>query len=158
MAIETEKKSLPPRWVIRAIWRAHRFGYQATGGRWGLRRPIDGRRVGLLWLPTIGRRSGVERTAILCYLDDGPNLVMLAMNGWDAREPAWWLNLQARPDATVTVVDGERRVHARTALGDERDRLWSRLREHAGYGDDLDAMAKLRAGVETTVIVLEPRG
>ena len=39
--------------------------------------------------------------AILGYFEDGPNLVTLAMNGWGAPEPAWWLNLQARPDTVV---------------------------------------------------------
>ena len=32
---------------------------------------------------------------MLGYVEDGPNLVTLAMNGWDPAEPAWWLNLQA---------------------------------------------------------------
>ena len=32
---------------------------------------------------------------------DGPNLIALAMNGWADGEPAWWLNLQAHPEAEV---------------------------------------------------------
>ena len=32
----------------------------------------------------------------------GPNLCgVLAMNGWDEGHPAWWLNLEANPDAEV---------------------------------------------------------
>ena len=50
---------------------------------------------------TTGRRSGQPRSVILAYLDDGPNLVTMAMNGWDPAEPNWWLNLQADPYATV---------------------------------------------------------
>lgn len=38
---------------------------------------------------------------ILGYLEDGPNLVTLAMNGWQEGHPAWWLNLRARPEAVV---------------------------------------------------------
>jgi len=38
---------------------------------------------------------------ILGYYEDGPNLVSMAMNGWGAAEPAWWLNLQADPQALV---------------------------------------------------------
>ena len=38
---------------------------------------------------------------ILGYFEDGPNLVTLAMNGWGEGEPAWWLNLQAHPQARV---------------------------------------------------------
>ena len=33
-------------------------------------------------LRTVGRRSGLERVAIVAYFEDGPNLVTLAMNGW----------------------------------------------------------------------------
>ena len=35
------------------------------------------------------------------YFEDGPNLVTMAMNGWADDEPAWWLNLQAHPEASV---------------------------------------------------------
>jgi F420H(2)-dependent quinone reductase len=104
-------------------------------------------------LKTVGRRSGKERIAILGYYEDGPNLVTVAMNGWADGEPAWWLNLQALPDATVELKEGAREVRGRAAQGDERARLWARWRD---YGDDVDAFAKLRSS-ETAVVVLEPR-
>ena len=52
-------------------------------------RPLDrqARQVGHHRLTTVGRRSGKERTAILGYFEDGPNLVTLAMNGWASPEP-----------------------------------------------------------------------
>jgi hypothetical protein len=53
----------------------------------------------------------------------------MAMNGWADGEPAWWLNLQAHPDASVDLVDGPRLVRARVVKGDERSRLWGRWRE-----------------------------
>ena len=46
---------------------------------------------------------------IVGYYEDGPNLVSMAMNGWGAAEPAWWLNLQAHPDAVVELAGGIRR-------------------------------------------------
>ena len=49
----------------------------------------------------------------------GPNLVTMAMNGWADPEPAWWLNLQAHPDATVDLVDGSR-ARPRTRRGQGR--------------------------------------
>ena len=55
------------------------------------------------------------------YFEDGDALVTMAMNGWGAGEPAWWLNLQANPDAEVETNAGARPVTARTALGDERE-------------------------------------
>jgi deazaflavin-dependent oxidoreductase (nitroreductase family) len=106
-------------------------------------------------LTTVGRRSGKAREAILGYIEDGPNLVTLAMNGWGSPEPAWWLNLQSNPEATVELKTGSRRVRARAEVGEERDRLWTKVREHRGYGD-IDGYARRRAG-ETAVVVLEPR-
>ena len=107
-------------------------------------------------LETLGRRSGQPRVAILGYYEDGPNLVTLAMNGWADPQPAWWLNLQAHPDATVALADGPRAVQGRAAVGDDRARLWARFRDYPGWGADLDALAARRA-TETQVVVLEPR-
>ena len=56
---------------------------------------------GMLRLKTVGRKTGKPRVAILGFIEDGPNLVTPAMNGWADPEPAWWLNLQAQPHATV---------------------------------------------------------
>ena len=53
---------------------------------------------GALDLTTIGRKSGQERSVILGYLEDGPNIVALAMNGWADRHPSLWLNLEARSE------------------------------------------------------------
>lgn len=104
-------------------------------------------------LTTIGRRTGRERSAILGYYEDGPNLVTMAMNGWADAEPAWWLNLQAQPHATVELKTGTRSVVGRAAMGEERDRLWARWRS---FGDDVDGYATRRSG-ETAVVILEPR-
>ena len=90
---------------------------------------------------------------MLGYFDDGPNLVTMAMNGWDTREPAWWLNLQAQPDVTVRTPDGQREVTGRAATGEERARLWGRWAE---IDKNLDGYASRREG-ETAVVVLEPR-
>jgi hypothetical protein len=90
---------------------------------------------------------------IIAYLEDGPNLTAMAMNGWADGEPAWWLNLQAHPDAGVVLVDGPRPVRARVAKGGERSRLWGRWRE---LDARLDALAARRSS-ETAVVVLEPR-
>jgi deazaflavin-dependent oxidoreductase (nitroreductase family) len=94
-------RRLPPRWFVRIAWVLHRALYSLSSGRLGLWRPAAGTRFGTLRLATLGRRSGQPRVAILGYYEDGPNLVTLAMNGWAAPEPAWWLNLRANPDATV---------------------------------------------------------
>ena len=144
--------SLPPRWFIRSFWVGQRAVYALTGGRVGLRRATD-TQWGMLRLRTVGRRSGVERVAILGYWEDGRDLITMAMNGWADPEPAWWLNLQANPDATVDLVDGPRLVRARAAGPDERPRLWARLAE---YDEGLDGYAARRSR-ETAVVILSPR-
>src|ERR671933_1528059 len=155
-AARAQTLRLPPRWFVRTAWVLHRAVYALTGGRLGLWRPEAGGRFGTLRLRTIGRRSGQARVAILGYYEDGPNLVTMAMNGWADPEPAWWLNLQAHPDATVDLPDGPSAVQARAAAGADRARLWARFRDYPGWGDDLEALAARRAK-ETAVVVLEPR-
>lgn len=143
---------LPPRWFVRGTWYVHRAVLRVTRGRIGLWRPKPGG-WGTLRLTTTGRRTGRDRTVVLGYVEDGPNLVTMAMNGWGEGEPAWWLNLQATPDAEVEVVGGRRPVTGRAAEGQERERLWARWLQ---VNEDLDAYAALRP-TETAVVVLEPR-
>ena len=97
---ETPPPKLPPAWFKHAFWHVHRALCRVSGGRF-LWTPASKRGWGAARLTTIGRRSGVERSVIVGYVEDGPNLVVLAMNGWDEGHPAWWLNLQAHPDAVV---------------------------------------------------------
>ena len=154
MSVEhrTRTLRLPPRWFIRLAWSVHRGVYRVTGGRIGLWRPrANG--WGTLRLTTTGRRTGRQRSVIIGYCEDGPNLVSLAMNGWGEGEPAWWLNLQTHPDATVDLVGGRRLVRGYAATGDQRARLWARWRE---IDTNLDAYAARRSS-ETAVVVLEPR-
>ena len=143
--------TVPPRVFVRTAWVLHRALLRFSGGRVGLRPP--GKAFGMLRLTTVGRRSGQPRVAIVGYLEDGRNLVTLAMNGWADAEPAWWLNLQAQPNTTVELKDGLRAVRGRAAEGEERDRLWARWGE---FSPDYDVWAAMRTG-ETAVVVLEPR-
>lgn len=145
-----KKPFMPPRWVARLAWFIHRSLYRVSDGRLGLRPPRPDR-FGLMRMTTTGRHTGRERPVMLGYIEDGPDLVTLAMNGWAADEPAWWLNLQAHPDGTVDLVDGPRKVTGRRATGDDRERLWARWQE---LDDKLDAYASLRP-TETTVVILE---
>ena len=152
MTESRQRALLPPRWFVRAAWVVHRAVYSVTRGRRGLRAPTADR-WGMLRLRTVGRRTGEERIAILGYVEDGPNLVTKAMNGWADPEPAWWLNLLAHPDASVDLVDGARPVRGRAADGDERLRLWAMW---AVYNKNLDAYAASRSR-PTQVVILEPR-
>ena len=142
--------SVPPRWIVSSAWKLHRALFALLGRR--ALRPATKTRWGMFRITTVGRKTGAERKAILGYLDDGPNLVTMAMNGWSSPEPKWWLNLQANPDATVEMSDGTRRnVTAHAATGEERERLWAVWNT---LDEDYEGYTKLRAG-ETAIVVLE---
>ena len=127
-------------WLVHRRDRARASRARLLQGRCGLRAPG---KWGALRLTTTGRRSGEPRSVILGYYEDGPNLVSMAMNGWGAAEPAWWLNLQADPEAVVDLAGGIRReVLGRPAVGEERERLWERWRE---LDENLDAYAARRS-------------
>lgn len=141
----------PPRWFIRAAWKIHKALYRWSRGRFGLRVPRSDR-YGLAYLTTTGRRTGIERGVMIGYYEDGNGIVTMAMNGWGAPEPAWWLNLQAHPEATLALAGGTTLpVVGRRAVGDERDRLWERWRN---LDKGLEGYAARRPN-ETAVVVLD---
>ncbi len=142
----------PPAWFVHVAWRVHRGLHRLSRGRF-LWTPSNKRGWGAMRLTAIGRRSGEPRSVIVGYLEDGPNLVGLAMNGWDEGHPAWWLNLEAEPAATVELArQHPRPVRARAATGAERDRLWARWVE---ADPELTAHAPHRS-TSTPVVVFEP--
>jgi deazaflavin-dependent oxidoreductase (nitroreductase family) len=143
---------LPPRFVIRAAWAIHRALYLLLGRRRALR-PVTEETWGMMRLHTIGRKSRKPRAAILGYYEDGPNFVTMAMNGWGAPEPAWWLNLQAHPETALDLHDRTLRVRGRVATPEERPRLWELWRRYDG--DELEGWAARRPH-ETAVVILEP--
>ena len=143
----------PPPWFVHLAWRVHRALYRLSGGRF-LWSTSNKRGWGALRLTTTGRKSGQERSVIVGYLEDGPNLIAIAMNGWDEGHPSWWLNLEAHPDAVFRLSDEQPRpVHARQASGHEAERLWQRW---VTVDPRIESYAAGRA-TGTPVVVLEPR-
>ena len=116
--------------AIRAMGRSHRAVYRLTGGR------LLGRVAGMpvLLLTTTGRRSGRARTTPLTYFEVGDDLVVVASNGGEDSPPAWWLNLCAQPEATITLGTDTQAVTARPATEEEHERLWPMITAtHPGY-------------------------
>jgi deazaflavin-dependent oxidoreductase (nitroreductase family) len=89
----------------------------------------------------------------LLYVPDGDRFVVVGSNGGDDRPPAWWLNLQASPDARVQAGRGRHRVRARQAQGAELAGLWERLERSYRYYADY----RRRTSREIPVVVLEPK-
>ena len=136
------------RWLLAFITWLHRAVYLLSGGRVGNRL---GRRSMLL-LTTVGRKSGLERTAPLLYVADGERFVVVASNAGDERPPAWWLNLESRPEATVRVGAQTHAVRARRASPEEAGLLWPQL--EASYTSY--AAYRTRTSRDIAVVLLEP--
>jgi deazaflavin-dependent oxidoreductase (nitroreductase family) len=140
-----------PRPVIRIGWALHRAVFRLSGGRVGTARARDDR-LGTLFIGTTSRKTGEVRRNGLYYLTDGPNLVVAASNVGAARDPGWWLNLQADPHATVDLAGERSAVVARRATADEAERLWARF-----IAANLDfAVYRAHAGRDIALVVLEP--
>jgi len=135
------------RWLLALVTAVHRAIYRLTGGRLGGR--LSGRPM--LLLETVGRRSGLRRVLPLLYVDDARGYVVVGSNAGDDRDPAWWLNLRARPEAVVQVGRERHAVRARRATPAEEATLWPRLvAAYAPY-------AQYREGTrrEIPIVVLE---
>jgi deazaflavin-dependent oxidoreductase (nitroreductase family) len=87
-----------------------------------------GKNARVLLLHHTGRKSGNERVSPLIYLDDAPDLVIVASKGGTTKHPAWFHNVTAMDTTLVELPGGEkRRVRPRVATAEERETLWPRL-------------------------------
>ena len=130
----------------------HTALYRASGGRLG--HTIPGVPGKMLLLDHVGARSGTKRTSPLLYVRDGDDIVVVASKGGFPKHPAWYHNLVANPDTTVQIGSEHRKVCARVAKPEERERLWTMaVKAYHGY-EDYAARSK---GREITLVILEPR-
>jgi deazaflavin-dependent oxidoreductase (nitroreductase family) len=99
--------------------------YRATGGEEG----HDWQGTQTLLLTTTGRKSGEERTTPLIYGRHGDDYLIVASKGGADEPPAWYLNLQANPDAEIQVKGDRFKVRTRDATSDEKPEVWSTMTE-----------------------------
>jgi deazaflavin-dependent oxidoreductase (nitroreductase family) len=128
--------------------REHVRSYRETGGELG----HDWKEGStILLLTTVGRRSGERRTKPLIYARDGDHYVVVASQGGRPTHPDWYHNLVANPEVEVQVMDDVFRAHARTAEGEERERLWQKANEVWPHYDEYATRTTRRI----PVVVLE---
>lgn len=108
--------------------------------------PMAGRQV--LLLTTKGVRSGEPRTTVIGYRRSGDVYVVIAAANGAPEDPAWYRNLVADPNATIEVGPAKIRVRARTAEGEERERL-AKVVEYLGPQQEKTART-------IPVVALEP--
>jgi deazaflavin-dependent oxidoreductase (nitroreductase family) len=122
--------------------------FRANGGR------VQNFGSSLVLLHTIGAKSGEARVSPLLAIADGDAWLVIASAAGAARHPAWYFNLQARPDAAVETPTGFVDIHATTLDADAYDEAWSRFTSRGPAFEQY----KQRAGDRTMPIVrLSPR-
>ena len=79
----------------------------------------------LLLLTTTGAKSGRAITKPLVYTREGDRIVIIASFAGSPKNPPWYHNLVANPEATVEVGSERFRVRATATSGEERQRLFN---------------------------------
>jgi deazaflavin-dependent oxidoreductase (nitroreductase family) len=122
--------------------------YRETGGEEG---HIWKKGSKILLLTTKGRKSGEPRTTPLIYENADGNYVIVASKGGTPENPGWYENLSKDPQVELQVMDEVFPARARTADGEERERLWTLA---AQQWPDYDEYQK-KTDREIPVVVLE---
>ena len=104
-----------------------------------------------LLLTTKGRKSGEPRTTPLIYENAEDKYVIVASKGGAPEDPGWYENLSKEPQVELQVKDEVFQARARTAEGEERERLWKLAAEQ---WPDYDAY-QTKTDREIPVVVLE---
>lgn len=106
-----------------------------------------------LLLTTKGRKSGKTLILPLIYRPSGDGgYCVIASKGGAPAHPAWFLNLQANQDIHLKVANDEFKAVAKIASGDERERLWTLMKNYfAPY-----ARYKAATDREIPVVVFYP--
>jgi deazaflavin-dependent oxidoreductase (nitroreductase family) len=127
----------------------HRSIVRVSGGRIGM----SAFGMPVITLHTVGRTSSRAHSTMLTVpVMDSDRIVLVASKGGDDRDPDWFRNLMAHPDAELTMGDKRRRVRARLATEEERGELWPRvIATYKGYGS-----YRKRTKREIPLVICEP--
>ena len=105
----------------------------------------------ILLLTVTGRKSGREYTTPLIFGRSGDSYVIVASKGGTPEHPSWYENLSANPEVGLQVKADKFGARARTAEGDERERLWRAMNEIWPHYDEYQT----KTDREIPVVVLE---
>jgi F420H(2)-dependent quinone reductase len=149
--VDTSSPAKKTNTAQRVFTGTHAFFYRLSGGKLGGR--FGKSQSPVLLLNTTGRKTGEPRTTPLLYLKDGDNLILVASDGGAPKHPAWWLNLQTKPEAEVEIGRKKLQVIAKQADAEERNRLWPLLVDmYSGYAEYQKKTTR-----EIPVVILHPQ-
>ena len=105
-----------------------------TGGRGTLTSLASG--LPILWLTSVGARSGLARTSPLLGFPLGEDMAVIGTSFGQKTTPGWVHNLEAHPDASAVYQGIEVRVVARRAEPEETNLVWeTAVRTYPGYAN-----------------------
>ncbi|WP_132992975.1 nitroreductase family deazaflavin-dependent oxidoreductase [Gordonia zhaorongruii] len=116
--------------------------YQLSGGRLGNRWRVGSafrRPTPVCLLTTTGRKSGQQRTVPLLYMADADSIVLVASQGGQPKNPAWYHNVRNDPHVSIQIGAATTDYVAHVADDAERERLWPRLVDMYADFDTYDA-------------------
>jgi deazaflavin-dependent oxidoreductase (nitroreductase family) len=153
MAVRPDGRNVgivPTDFQLKTMNLVHRTVLKLTGGK------IGWTTAGMpaLQLTTVGRKTGELRSVMLTSpIQEGETIVIVASRGGDPQHPAWFLNLQANPDVTVSLQGKPSRpMRARVATAEERATMWPQAtaayKGYAGY--------QTKTTREIPLVLLEP--
>ena len=122
----------PPRLLGKIVMPLMAWIHRRSGDRF--------RGMDLLYLTTVGARSGEHRTTSVMRLDDGTgSWIIVASAGGAAQHPGWYHNIAAHPDQVWAEVAGTKhRVDADQLEGEARERAWAKVVARSpGFNDYL---------------------
>jgi deazaflavin-dependent oxidoreductase (nitroreductase family) len=142
----------PGSWLFaRILHRIDRPIHRLTRGRYTFASLLSG--IPVVMLTTTGAKSGQPRTVPVLGIPVQGGIAIIASNFGQYRQPAWYHNLRAHPDAEVVVDGTHRRVRAVEADDERRAQIWQQgLRVYPGF----DQYERRAAHRRISVFVLEP--
>ena len=117
---------------IKIFIQLHTFFYKLTGGKFG----SEMGKNKILLLTIKGRKSGLERTTPLVYMDHEDGYLIIASNGGQAKHPDWYINLKSDPQVSLQIKDQTFNAQAQVLNGETRTPIWERIvAEAPQYGE-----------------------
>ena len=111
-------KSLFKLFIALQVWMYRRSGGKLGGKMRGFK---------VLLLTTIGRKSGKTYITPLGCFDHAEGYVVVASNGGQPTNPAWFYNLKNNPQVTVQVLDRVTPATAEVLTGEARAQAWRQV-------------------------------
>ena len=110
--------------------------------------------LNIVTLTTVGAKTGKRRSKLLLATQDEKDLLLLASNWGGKRNPGWYWNLRANPEAVISIGREEGACIVREASDDERERYWNiAVKSYSGY----EVYKGRTGGRKIPIMVLSPK-